>query len=60
LIDGVIPEPKEGAHRNLEEAASMMSEVLDKALNEVLAMPVEKLLKQREQRLRQMGEFAEG
>jgi len=60
LIDGVIPEPKEGAHRNLEEAASMMSDVLDKALNEVLATPVEELLVKREQRLRQMGEFAEG
>jgi len=59
LIDGVIPEPKEGAHRNLEEAASMMSEVLDKALNEVLAVPVEELLKKREEHLRQLGEFAE-
>ncbi|MDX8398130.1 MAG: acetyl-CoA carboxylase carboxyltransferase subunit alpha [Mariprofundaceae bacterium] len=60
LIDGVIPEPKEGAHRNLEEAAAMMSEVLDKALKEVLRIPVSQLLQQREKRLRDIGVFSEG
>jgi len=59
LIDGVIPEPKDGAHRNLEEAASMMSKVLDKALNEVLSLPLSELLKQRENRLRNLGVFSE-
>jgi len=59
LIDGIIPEPKEGAHRNLEEAASMLSDALDKALQEVMAIPLPELLKQREQRLRNLGVFSE-
>jgi len=59
LLDGIIPEPKDGAHRNLEAAASMMAEVLDKALQEVLALPLDVLLKQREERLRNMGAFEE-
>jgi len=59
LIDGIVPEPKEGAHRNLEEAANMLSDVLDKALQEVMAIPLPELLKQREQRLRNLGVFSE-
>ena len=59
LIDGIVPEPKEGAHRNLEEAASMLSDVLDKALQEVMAIPLSELLKQREERLRNLGVFSE-
>ncbi len=59
LIDGIIPEPKDGAHRDLEAAASMLSDVLDKALNEVLSIPLPELLEQREKRLRNLGVFAE-
>ncbi|MDQ6954869.1 MAG: acetyl-CoA carboxylase carboxyltransferase subunit alpha [Mariprofundaceae bacterium] len=59
LIDGIIPEPKDGAHRNLEEAASMMSKVLDTALNELMALPLSELLQQREKRLRDLGIFLE-
>ncbi|MBF0282517.1 MAG: acetyl-CoA carboxylase carboxyltransferase subunit alpha [Zetaproteobacteria bacterium] len=55
LIDKIIPEPKEGAHRNYEEAARAMDEVLLQALNELLRMPVDLLLHQRQQRLRGMG-----
>jgi len=60
LIDEVIPEPNEGAHRNLEAAAEMMKEVLEKGLREVLAIPAHVLLKQREDRLRHIGVFSEG
>jgi len=59
LVDEVIPEPKEGAHRNLEEAAKMISAVLEKGLREVLATPLHSLLKQREERLRNIGAFTE-
>jgi len=59
LIDEVIPEPNEGAHRNLEEAAEMMKKVLEKGLREVSAIPVHILLKQREDRLRHIGVFTE-
>ncbi len=57
IIDGIIDEPKEGAHRNVEQAAEMMGDVLHKSLNELLNMPLDKLLAEREKRLRQLGEF---
>ena len=59
IIDGVIPEPKEGAHRNAKVAAEMMDEVLAKALDELLAVPLDRLLAERQQRLRRFGEFSE-
>jgi len=59
LIDAVIPEPKEGAHRNVEEAAQMMKEVLEQGLSELLQTPQHLLLEQRQERLRQIGEFTE-
>ena len=60
IIDGIIPEPKEGAHRDFKAAAFMVDEVLAKALDELLAMPPDKLLAEREQRLRRFGVFNEG
>lgn len=57
LIDGIIAEPNEGAHRNIKEAARLMSETLEKALKELLAQPVDKLLAQRTKRLRNLGQF---
>lgn len=60
LIDAIIPEPKEGAHRNLKAAAEAMAEVLDKSLHELLTTPVDQLLEQRMQRLRNLGAFSGG
>lgn len=60
LIDAIIDEPKEGAHRNVEQAAEMMADVLYKSLEKLLKVPQKKLLKQREKRLRNMGEFNSG
>jgi len=37
LIDAIIPEPSDGAHRNIEAAAELIAEVLDQAL---VALPV--------------------
>ncbi len=60
LIDGIIPEPVGGAHRDVEKAAGKVADALDKALGKVLALPRTTLLEQRRHRLRQMGVFAEG
>jgi len=57
LIDDIIPEPREGAHRNPEAAAELMSDVLDASLKELLATPMDTLLKNRDQRLRNIGAF---
>ena len=57
LIDGIIDEPKDGAHRDLEGAANFLAEVLYNSLTELLQIPVATLLKERENRLRNLGEF---
>lgn len=57
LLDGIIDEPAEGAHRNLEKAAEMMANTLYQSLGELLKIPVDTLLKQREERLRNLGKF---
>ncbi len=59
LIDGIIPEPLGGAHSNLDEASTMMGDVLEKALKELLVEPVEKLIEGRYQRLRNIGVFSQ-
>ncbi|MBN4073558.1 acetyl-CoA carboxylase carboxyltransferase subunit alpha [Mariprofundus ferrooxydans] len=58
LIDAIIPEPSDGAHRNIEAAAELIAEVLDQALVELMALPQEQLLEQRQHRLRNLGEFS--
>ncbi|NWF35280.1 acetyl-CoA carboxylase carboxyltransferase subunit alpha [Mariprofundus sp. KV] len=58
LIDAIIPEPKEGAHRNIEEAAELMGDLLEKSLDELLNTPLDKLLKSRAERLRNLGAFS--
>lgn len=60
LIDAIIPEPSEGAHRNITAASEMIAEQLEKGLQELLKLSTDKLLKQREKRLRNLGVFAEG
>jgi len=58
LIDAIIPEPKEGAHRNIKEAAELMGDLLEKSLDELLNTPVDKLLANRADRLRNIGAFS--
>ena len=57
LIDGIIAEPKEGAHRNPQRAAELIAEMLEQSLNELLSLPVDQLLEQRAKRLRSLGAF---
>jgi len=58
LIDAIIPEPKEGAHRNIEEAAELMSDLLEKSIDELLKTPLDQLLANRTKRLRNIGAFS--
>ncbi|RMH60502.1 MAG: acetyl-CoA carboxylase carboxyltransferase subunit alpha [Zetaproteobacteria bacterium] len=57
VIDEIIPEPDEGAHRDLNTAAELMDQVLQRALDELCAMPREQLLNRRAERLRALGRF---
>ena len=57
LADEVIPEPKGGAHTNLEEAAGNLKAAVLKHLNELSSMSAEEILKDRYDKFRVMGEF---
>lgn len=59
LIDRMIPEPQEGAHRNPEQAADMMADILYEELTDLLKKPLPALLNEREKKLRAMGMFGE-
>jgi len=58
LIDAIIPEPKEGAHRNINEAANLIADTLEQSLKELLTLPLDTLLQQRTERLRNIGVYS--
>ena len=60
LIDEVIPEPLGGAHQDPELAASNLRESLLKHLSELAKKSANKLLDERYEKFRRMGEVAEG
>jgi acetyl-CoA carboxylase carboxyl transferase subunit alpha len=57
LIDEIIPEPDGGAHSDHPACAKLVGEVLARALDELLPVPPEKLLEQRYQKFRNMGQY---
>ncbi len=59
LIDEIIPEPLGGAHRNVDAVARNIKAALKEALDNLGALPVDKLLDLRYQRLMSYGEFKE-
>jgi len=59
IIDGIIPEPLGGAHRDPEETAKSISELILVVLEELKAKPTGKLLEERYRRYRKMGSFTE-
>jgi acetyl-CoA carboxylase carboxyl transferase subunit alpha len=59
LIDDIIPEPVEGAHKDPEAMARTLGVTLDAQLRQLSTIPVEKLLEQRYEKFRAMGAFGE-
>ncbi|UJS23284.1 acetyl-CoA carboxylase carboxyltransferase subunit alpha [Thiothrix winogradskyi] len=59
LIEQIIPEPLGGAHRDMEAAAQHIGEALDANLRNLKAMPLDKLLDKRYQRIMGFGQFEE-
>jgi acetyl-CoA carboxylase carboxyl transferase subunit alpha len=57
LIDEIVPEPKGGAHTDHAACAKLVGEVLARALHDLLPVPPEKLLEQRYEKFRNMGQF---
>lgn len=60
IIDEVIPEPQGGAHRDPQFVAEELKQAILKFLKDYSAVPKEKLLNNRYQKFRKIGEFTEG
>jgi acetyl-CoA carboxylase carboxyl transferase subunit alpha len=59
LVDQIVTEPLGGAHRDLESMADRLKQALLESLDVLDAVPLDKLLDQRYQRLMQYGNFSE-
>ena len=59
VIDGIIPEPLGGAHRDPEKTAVNIKEVLVRELKDLVALKKDELVKQRYKKFRSMGVVAD-
>jgi acetyl-CoA carboxylase carboxyl transferase subunit alpha len=59
LVDGIVPEPLGGAHRNPEEAFSNVKKTLLQALDELRGLKPEKLISRRREKFLKMAVFLE-
>jgi acetyl-CoA carboxylase carboxyl transferase subunit alpha len=59
VIDGIIPEPLGGAHRDPAQTLNNLKEAIVKALKEFEKVPPDKLLRRRYEKFRKMGKFQE-
>jgi acetyl-CoA carboxylase carboxyl transferase subunit alpha len=59
VIDEVVKEPLGGGHRDPEQIAKTLKEVVDRHLKELEAFPKEELLRRRYEKFRKMGSFIE-
>lgn len=59
VIDGIIPEPEGGAHRDVEQAAFFIKETIKQTLAELDGVSLEELTARRYQKFRSMGRFSE-
>jgi acetyl-CoA carboxylase carboxyl transferase subunit alpha len=57
IIDGVIPEPPGGAHRDWKHTAKLIAEQIADSLAQLEPLSVEKLVAQRIEKFRKMGKF---
>src|SRR5262249_37399721 len=57
LIDGIVPEPGEGAHTDPDQAADAVRTTLQKALEELSPMSPQQLIADRYDKFRRMGSF---
>lgn len=57
LIDCIIEEPLGGAHRNFDEVANRIKQKLVEVLEQLRQQPTSEVVAQRQNKLRQFGEF---
>ena len=59
VIDGIVPEPVGGAHRDWEATAVRLRTALRQALADCSGMPTPRLVEERQDKFRRMGAFEE-
>jgi acetyl-CoA carboxylase carboxyl transferase subunit alpha len=59
VVDGIVPEPLGGAHRDRVAAARMLGERIACELADLKAIPIPKLLERRYRKLRALGQYRE-
>jgi len=59
IVDDIIPEPLGGAHRNPKEMGDILKAALVRYLDEVMALPLDRLLEKRYDKHRKIGYFLE-
>ena len=59
LIDGIVPEPEGGAHKDVDGAAVLLKQALEAALDLLTPLSGPELVAHRYERFRQMGNFFE-
>jgi acetyl-CoA carboxylase carboxyl transferase subunit alpha len=57
LIDGIVPEPGEGAHSDPDKAAEALGVTLSDSLAELSGMTAKRLIDERYEKFRRMGAF---
>jgi acetyl-CoA carboxylase carboxyl transferase subunit alpha len=57
LIDGIVPEPGEGAHSDPDKAAEALGVTLRQSLAELCGMTAQRLIDERYEKFRRMGAF---
>jgi acetyl-CoA carboxylase carboxyl transferase subunit alpha len=58
VIDAIVPEPEEGAHTNPDEAARLLGESLQEALDELESFSPDDLKRRRRAKFRSLGVYA--
>jgi acetyl-CoA carboxylase carboxyl transferase subunit alpha len=58
VIDGIVPEPENGAHTNPDESARLLGEALRESLEELESVAPEDLKRRRRAKFRSLGVYA--
>jgi acetyl-CoA carboxylase carboxyl transferase subunit alpha len=58
VIDAIVPEPKGGAHTDVDQAARLLGESLRESLGELESLPPDELKRNRRAKFRSLGVYA--
>jgi acetyl-CoA carboxylase carboxyl transferase subunit alpha len=58
VVDAIVPEPEAGAHTDPDEAARLLGESLQEALEELESIPADDLKRRRRAKFRSLGVYA--